>query len=129
MSDEVLKWWCASQNNSGGYFVQDENVAEEVFIQAPSYAVALDRANEITDPSGEDWCECCGERWETLPDAPEDRPMIYGKPLEDVKADWLRSEARLHYADGRVEAYKYAEPKKKNRVFAPSVYFDIQGPL
>lgn len=55
-----LKWFLFQQNNSGGYFVRDENQAEYVFVQAHSAEEAKSR---IEDKLDYNYCECCGARW------------------------------------------------------------------
>ena len=57
-----LKWYHFRQNNSGGYFINNDNVGEDVFIQASSVSEVKQKAEEIFDEYRE-YCECCGERW------------------------------------------------------------------
>lgn len=57
-----LKWYHFRQNNSGGYFINDENVGEDVFIQASSVEEVKQKAEEIFNEYRE-YCDCCGERW------------------------------------------------------------------
>lgn len=62
-----LKWYHYSQCNSGGYFVTNDYVAQEVFIQAPSEATADAMAEHVGiyfdgTETGRD-CPCCGDRW------------------------------------------------------------------
>jgi hypothetical protein len=81
-----LKWYNFSQNNSGGSFVVDENVAEEIFIQAVSADEAIRKAEKFCDNS--DSCECCGDRWSL----------------------WVRESdghSEPNFYDGRVESYKF----------------------
>lgn len=103
-----LKWFRFSQNNSGGRFVVDENVCEEVFIQAGNAEAAIAKAETFCDNS--DSCECCGDRWSFyyVDDSDGyDVPTIYGKPIYEEEAGWFRNEARLHHADGRIETYQF----------------------
>lgn len=53
------------QNNSGGYFVTDENIASEIVIEATDENQAAKRLIEIVDqkPEYTEFCPCCGERW------------------------------------------------------------------
>jgi len=110
MSDQKTeqKWFHFLQNNSGGYFARDENVCEEVFIQAANAAEAIKKAEGFCDNS--DSCPCCGDRWSFWVDDCDgtDEPLIYGEPLSAIKPSTLRSEARLHYADGRVETHTFS---------------------
>lgn len=105
----ALKWFHYDQNNSGGYFIIDDEVAEDVFIQAPSAAEAEERANALFDGCSE-YCECCGPRWSTGYVSDKDGtdvPMRYGTPITEETASAYRNQARLHYYDGRIEAVKY----------------------
>lgn len=100
-----LKWYCFSQNNVGGRFIVDENVAHYVLVQDRSAKYAIERARYICDDN--DSCECCGDRWSIYyvnEEDGSDEPEIYKAPLEQFKCDWIQKEARLHYFDGRVEA-------------------------
>src|SRR5215469_18216519 len=73
------------QNNSGGNFVEDDNVARYVVIEADN---AMD-ANEIAQRIGIYFdgcrknidCNCCGDRWSSQwPDEEGDHwPMVFGE--------------------------------------------------
>ncbi|MGX9845772.1 DUF7296 family protein [Streptococcus iniae] len=54
------------QNNSGGYFVIDENVSSELVIEAHSGEEAANRLLEIISqkPEYTNFCPCCGSRWD-----------------------------------------------------------------
>src|SRR6185312_1612275 len=79
-----LNWYCFSQNNSGGYFVEDDNQGPFVFIQAAS----ADEANRIGfDFFDTSYCPCCGERWYEVSEYDgKDQPMIYGSHIYDHDA-------------------------------------------
>ena len=101
-----LKWFHFPQNNSGGYFIEDDVVGADVYIQAPTAVVAIEKAKKLFDGRSE-YCDCCGERWYydeytkgTV------TPEKYGEPLENHKS-WLGNTAMLHYADGKVERYTF----------------------
>ena len=53
-----------SQNNSGGSFVEDENLAHWVFVEATSPEQATSKILELGayEDDGSD-CPCCGSRW------------------------------------------------------------------
>lgn len=57
-----LKWFEIDQNNSGGYYIENDVVGSKLFVQAPSAEEANAIAAELTEPYSE-YCECCGERW------------------------------------------------------------------
>jgi hypothetical protein len=99
-----LKWFHYNQNNSGGYLIVNDDVAEDVFIQAPSAAEAEERAEAIFAEYSE-YCECCGRRWSTGymdDDDGYDVPCLYGTPITEETASTYRNQARLHYYDGRI---------------------------
>jgi hypothetical protein len=51
-----------SQNNSGGYFYDNDDVSTYIIIVANNYKEAMDKFDTL-DSGIEDWCSCCGERW------------------------------------------------------------------
>jgi|688.fasta_scaffold1316876_1 hypothetical protein len=107
----TLKWFHYSQNNSGGYFIVDDDVAEDVYIQAPNAAEATERAEALFEPHSQ-YCECCGPRWSTgwVDDSDGyDVPTNYGTPVTQLTAGHYRKKGRLHYYDGRVETVMYAQ--------------------
>lgn len=108
-AQEGLKWWHFNQNNSGGYFIQNEDVLEDVYIQAPNAGEAARIAEDIfSDYSA--YCECCGERWSTYwLDEGQDSPSRYGEPINECKASWFHKQCVLYYFDGTRRYYKYDE--------------------
>jgi hypothetical protein len=104
-----LKWFQFSQNNSGGRFVEDDNVCEYVYIQARNASEAIAKAETFCDNS--DSCDCCGDRWSFWVNDSDgtDEPMLYGEPIREVKKDWYREKARLHHFDGRIETVFFCE--------------------
>jgi len=103
-----LKWFHFSQNNSGGFFVENDDVCEEVFIQAESAAAAIVKAETFCDNS--DSCPCCGDRWSFYvnDDDGTPEPTIYGEPISSVTWTGFRKKAKLHFVDGRTETYNFA---------------------
>ena len=75
------------QNNSGGYFIQNEDVDEYVIIEGNNLEEILDKANVIFEDYRE-YCDCCGERWDDdLMDEEDldESPMIYDKSAYKFK--------------------------------------------
>ncbi len=68
-----------NQNNSGGYILNDNNVAEYVFIEADSAIEANQRAESLGMFSLP-FCECCGERFWRL--AADDKPLQNGDKID-----------------------------------------------
>lgn len=104
-----LKWFSYRQNNSGGYYIQNDVVSQNIFIQAESAAEANKIALRITEDFGE-FCDCCGERW--CIDADDDDgygvPSLYGEPINGNHHRFT-SEGILYHFDGRVEKRTYPE--------------------
>ncbi len=93
-----LFWYHARQNNTGGSFARNDEVAEDVFFQAPRVGVAEAMAGKFLDSSGS--CPCCGDRWTGVENGAHETPTTYGVPY--VPGDTYAAEARLHYLDGRI---------------------------
>lgn len=72
------------QNNSGGSFIEDDNLTIKVFIEADNIEESLDKARNIgiyfDGVNKEIDCPCCGDRW-------YDNPEEY-KTLEDIRKDY-----------------------------------------
>jgi hypothetical protein len=102
------KFYTYSQNNSGGSFDQNENIAEYVIIEATSAADADRRAEEVGIyfngcATGSD-CSCCGDRWNEAYGEGDTSPSIYGSPVGDEYVSKygfsLRNSIIIHYYDG-----------------------------
>lgn len=103
-----LLWFHFNQNNSGGYFVADDNVCEDVFIQAHSAADAIAKGETFMDNS--DSCQCCGDRWSFWIDDADGRPvpMRYGEaPVESEAPSFFHKTYKLHFYDGHVETHGF----------------------
>lgn len=102
------------QNNSGGSFHYDENLGENVIIEARSPGEADEKFQELGGyfngvEKGYD-CGCCGDRWYR-----SWRTDEAGLPLDELTKDfegdpksehwWHRHPTQyvVHYLDGRVE--------------------------
>lgn len=100
------KFYNFNQNNSGGYFVEDDNrgICEEIIIEALSAKEAIEKLKTIGETMDSFWsyCRCCGERWSTLIDDEDGtiEPMICETPVDQVKKELFRSKCSVHYADG-----------------------------
>lgn len=104
-----MKWYTISQNNSGGYFIQNEDVNQYVSVQASSRDEAEDKLEEITSDYSE-YCSCCGERWYWYDLEGFDTPMYYeDSPLFSEEPSHYRKEFVMHYADGRKFTCKVGE--------------------
>lgn len=107
-------FYCFNQNNSGGSFIVDEDVAHCVIIEADTAVEANNKAKEIGiyfDGVDKGWdCECCGDRWYSAwRDDADDAPVIYGTPVQEYKDSWAgkgEPYAHVYYADGRKETFR-----------------------
>jgi len=103
---EQKRFFEFSQNNSGGIFDVDDNVAHYVIIEAYSPRQANSKAEEIGIyfdgcAKGMD-CGCCGDRWHELYDTDEgdaelDMPSLGGM---------FNSQVIVYHLDGRKETFK-----------------------
>jgi len=57
-----MKWYTVNQNNSGGYFIENEDVHQYLSIQAETEDSAKEKFYSVISEYSE-FCECCGERW------------------------------------------------------------------
>lgn len=110
------KYYTFNQNNSGGRFKEDDNVAGCVIIEALNAANANSRAEEIGiyfDGDGD--CSCCGNRWYSVNEKDgEDEPMIYDKsPFNffNDKNSWkpLFNKCIIYYLDGTKDVIEKAK--------------------
>lgn len=60
-----MTFYVYDQNNSGGYYVQDDNVRSRVIIEAETERQANEKLFDILEQKAEYtfYCPCCGERW------------------------------------------------------------------
>ena len=104
-----MSWYTIDQNNSGGYFIQNEDVNQYVSVQADNEDDARDKLEDITSEYGE-YCDCCGERWYLWGSLEEgDSPTVYGDSLFEKEPSYYRNEFVMHYADGRKFTCKVGE--------------------
>jgi hypothetical protein len=104
-----MKWYTVNQNNSGGYFIQNEDVNQYVSVQARNPEEADLRLEDITENYSE-YCSCCGGRWYWYDLEGFDTPTYYeGSPLFSEEPTHYRNEFVMHYADGRKFTCKIGE--------------------
>lgn len=103
-----LKWINFNKNNSGGYFIQNEEVSALVCVQGKGLEQIKRKAESLF--SGNDsYCECCGERWSTWVDESDltDEPSYYETPLKEELGTFNRDGyATLHFNNGEVRYVK-----------------------
>lgn len=100
------KFYTMNQNNSGGYFIINDDVREIVVIEAESPRMAEIFANDITQEYS-NYCECCGKRWYTDFEEYDGKeiPCLYGQQitLDLLKKQTFNKSAIIYYLDGRKE--------------------------
>lgn len=112
-----MKFYTYSQNNSGGYFIDNERVCEYLIIEAETVKEANARMEEITADYRE-YCECCGERWHECWDEDDGKtyPNIYGVPVERVTKSLFRNKAYLYrHGSDTQEVFVFEEEKEHGK--------------
>ena len=114
-SDNKTKFFHYSQNNSGGYHVNDaENgICEDVIIEAKTAEESWQILSRIGSSVSGFWsfCSCCGERWYKC----EDRegtwiPEIYGESLSAQVQSFFRNRCFVHYLNGEIKEFVHKKP-------------------
>lgn len=103
------KFYTFDQNNPGGSFDRDDDLAEYVIIEALNADDANSRASAVgiyfNGCEDEVDCRCCGDRWSEVREKDgHDTPMIYDKPAsayEPYIGDKGQIFCVVHYMDGR----------------------------
>ena len=93
-----------NQNNSGGFFYQNEDVDVFVIIEGHDLWQIQSKASEVFSDY-RDYCPCCGERWndDWLDERDiKDEPMIYGQSVYDYE-NWFEAKAIIYYLNGTKE--------------------------
>ena len=107
-----MKFFEFSQNNTGGSFDVDENVAHRVLIEADTADEAIEKAESL----GMYWdgvengmdCPCCGDRWyRPWGDDGKEFPYTYGsfekkeaeKIAEKYQAEFRKTEGKKTYGN------------------------------
>ncbi|MMZ62859.1 hypothetical protein D1872_250850 [compost metagenome] len=97
------KFFHFRQNNSGGYFITNDDVAPNLIVEAMNAKEAEQKMNDITSDYLQ-FCPCCGERWSSWIDDDDgtEEPTVWGKSLDECKDATI-----IHYIDGRKEKVNY----------------------
>lgn len=106
LEKDGFRWWRLDQNNSSGYWHEDDYVAQEVYFQGENWKSIEQEVSDILD-NYRDFCECCGERWDEdwIQDSEgTSTPSRYGRPLTDpsLTSDRFCNTIILYYASGVV---------------------------
>lgn len=88
------------QNNSGGYFLENDEVRQFIFVESDSYDDAKQKLRVITEEHSE-YCECCGERWYMGFLEESETPIISGKNVLDESSKGKFSYI-IYFKDGTI---------------------------
>ena len=107
MRTEGTKFITYVQNNSGGYYLRNEDVQHYVIIEGFDLWQIEAMANKIFADYSE-YCKCCGERWSTWKGERDmtDKPIISGYVVGEEFSDeyWCRDKkAIIYYLNGTKE--------------------------
>ena len=109
------KFFTYVQNNSGGYYVENDEtgVCPAIIIEAEDVWESWDKLKEIGDRTVGFWsfCPCCGKRWEEISIIDDDgteEPELFGHKIADTVDNWSVSLKRafVHYKNGDVVEFK-----------------------
>ena len=113
------KYYEFYQNNSGGSYVQNDEVDCLVFIEATSAAEANSKFDSLDNDSG-NYCDCCGVRWtEAWEEDGHETPYTYsGKPLSEYNFYEKDGYAIIYHMTGQVERIPIGERSRKKALDA-----------
>ncbi|CQR23787.1 hypothetical protein BN1356_00155 [Streptococcus varani] len=96
-----MTFYVYRQNNSEGYFVEDENVGIHIIIEAENEEQADVKFDEIIEQKSEytDYCPCCGKRWCGV-DETYENVEVDSIVAERLKQHRYYNEAILYLSDG-----------------------------
>lgn len=103
------KFFTFSQNNSGGYFIINDDVASYLIIEAQTADEAVNKMNDITADYSE-YCSCCGKRWSDwmYDDDGTDEPMVYDTKVKEKSPGRIFGGSTIiYYYDGTKEKLWY----------------------
>lgn len=103
------KFYTFTQNNSGGYYNINDDVAHFLIIEANDAEQAIERMHDITAGHSE-WCECCGERWFGWINESDGHsmPTVYGENVLENKPNGVFSTSTIiHYLNGEKQKLWY----------------------
>ena len=110
------KFYTFSQNNSGGYFVENDKygVCEYVIVEAQN----ADEANSIFENIGDEvpgfhkYCSCCGERWHDVDEHDgKNTPSIYSESVFKQTKSAFRTRCFIHYYGGEIKEVIFPDEK------------------
>ena len=107
------KFFTFRQNNSGGYHIVNDFVANNLIIEAMNEDEAIRKMEEITEDYSK-FCSCCGPRWGSYAKGTE-VPMVYSTKIkEQSHNDPFGSSTIIYYYDGTKDKLWYPLDHNKN---------------
>ncbi len=97
------------QNNSGGYFIENDDVRQYLIVEANSSDEAIDKMLDITENYSE-YCPCCGERWSTYDVEYGEGdlvPSIWGEPITAISKSPYKENCIVYYNNGEKEIVEF----------------------
>lgn len=98
-----------SQNNSDGYFINDEDngVCEYIIIEADNYNEFKNKLNKIASKVDNfyNYCDCCGKRWSIDEEYIEfdNEPLIYNKSVYAMKKELFMEKCFIHFKNENIK--------------------------
>ena len=100
------RYYLLNQNNSGGYFITDDNlgIGENIIIEARNYQDVLNKIQKFNSKYKGffEYCSCCGERWYYDEDYFEEAPFEIDLGIYYYESDTIY----VHYLDGTINEMK-----------------------
>jgi len=103
------KFFTFVQNNSGGYFYENAEVAHYLIIEAQNVDEAISKMETITE-NWSNYCSCCGERWSCWMDERDgkEEPMVYDRKAKEPSTNYYdKGTVIIYYYDGTKEKLRY----------------------
>jgi hypothetical protein len=109
------KFYTFNQNNSGGYFIENDVVAHYLIVEASNAKEAVEKMQDITTNYSE-YCSCCGERWSSWLDDEDgtEEPMVFDTKIKEQEPEnkWFGNSTIIYYYDGTIEKLWYKKEVK-----------------
>ena len=110
------KFFTFGQNNSGGYYIVNDDVAAFLIIEAQNANEAISKMEDITEDYSQ-FCSCCGQRWSSWMDDSDgtEEPMVYEAKIKVEKLKgWMSTSTIIYYYDGTKEKLWYNKAEEND---------------
>ena len=109
------KFYTYRQNNSGAYFIENDDVAQYIIIEALDQPQANCFFWKVVKDYSE-YCKCCGERWNDYICNVSNKPQIYKEcayKLNNDNSIFTRSTI-IYYLNGDKIKLRYDDEDEDN---------------